>query len=152
MRSAKIAMRDTTVSPPGSRRSRCRSNPTSCRFNSRGSNAVSCGSGSSISSCRSRGNRFSATRAAELGLINRAVPAEELDAAVEEVLADLRLGGPSALGFAKSLIYAVPAMEQKEAFEWTAALSARLFKSEGAAAGMKAFLKRLKPPWAAEKV
>ena len=64
-----------------------------------------------------RGNRFPATRAAELGLINRAVPAEELDAAVEEVLADLRLGGPSALGFAKSLVYEVPAREQKEAFD-----------------------------------
>ena len=98
-----------------------------------------------------RGNRFPASRAAELGLINRAVPAEELDAAVEEVLADLRLGGPTALGFAKSLVYEVPAMEQKEAFAWTADLSARLFKGEEAAAGMKAFLKREKPPWAAEK-
>ncbi len=97
-----------------------------------------------------RGNRFTASRAAELGLINRAVPADELDAAVEEVLADLRLGGPKALGFAKSLVYEVPAMEQKEAFAWTADLSARLFKGEEAAAGMKAFLARSKPPWAAE--
>jgi methylglutaconyl-CoA hydratase len=31
-----------------------------------------------------RGNRFSASKAAELGLISRAVPAEELDAAVDE--------------------------------------------------------------------
>jgi methylglutaconyl-CoA hydratase len=96
-----------------------------------------------------RGNRFPATRAAELGLINRAVPAAELDAAVEEVLADLRLGGPNALGFAKSLVYEVPAMEQKEAFAWTADLSGRLFKGDEAKAGMKAFLKREKPPWAA---
>ena len=95
-----------------------------------------------------RGNRFPATRAAELGLISRAVPADQLDAAVNEVLADLRLGGPKALGFAKSLVYEVPGMEQKEAFAWTADLSQRLFKSEEAAAGMKAFLKREKPPWA----
>ncbi len=98
-----------------------------------------------------RGHRFPATRAAELGLISRAVPAAELDAAVDEVLADLRLGGPSALGFAKSLVYEVPAMEQKEAFAWTSDLSARLFKGEEAAAGMKAFLKREKPPWASEE-
>jgi len=97
-----------------------------------------------------RGNRFPATRAAEIGLISRAVPAEELDAAVEEVLADLRLGGPEALGFAKRLVYEVPAMEPKEAFAWTADLSARLFKGEEAAAGMKAFLKREKPPWAVD--
>lgn len=97
-----------------------------------------------------RGNRFPASRAAEMGLISRAVPADELDAAVDEVLADLRRGGPNALGFAKSLVYNVPAMEQKEAFAWAADLSKRLFKGEEAAAGMKAFLKRQKPPWAAD--
>ncbi len=97
-----------------------------------------------------RGNRFPASRAAELGLISRAVPADQLDAAVDEVLADLNLGGPNALGFAKRLVYEVPAMEQKEAFAWAADLSARLFKGEEAAAGMKAFLKREKPPWAAD--
>jgi len=97
-----------------------------------------------------RGNRFPASRAAEIGLISRAVPAGELDAAVEEVLADLRRGGPEALGFAKRLVYEVPAMDQKEAFAWTADLSARLFKGEEAAAGMKAFLKREKPPWAGD--
>lgn len=94
-----------------------------------------------------RGNRFPATKAAEYGLISRAVPAAELDAAVDEVVADLCLGGPTALGFAKRLVYEVPAMEQKEAFSWTAKLSARLFKGEEAAAGMRAFLKREKPPW-----
>jgi methylglutaconyl-CoA hydratase len=95
-----------------------------------------------------RGNRFPAARAAELGLINRAVPREALDAAVDEVLADLRKGGPNALGEAKRLVYEVPAMEQKEAFQWTARLSAELFRGEEAAAGMKAFLTRSKPPWA----
>lgn len=98
-----------------------------------------------------RGNRFSATRAAELGLISRAVPAADLDAAVDEVLADLRKGGPTALGFAKSLVYKVPGMEQREAFKWTAELSRQLFKSEEAAAGMKAFLRREKAPWVREE-
>ncbi len=98
-----------------------------------------------------RGHRFPAARAAELGLINRAVPADELDAAVAEVLADLRLGGPEALGVAKRLVHEVPTMEQKEAFAWTADLSGRLFKSKEAAAGMKAFLKREKAPWATDE-
>jgi methylglutaconyl-CoA hydratase len=95
-----------------------------------------------------RGNRFSAAKAAEYGLISRAVPEAELDAAVEEVLADLRLGGPNALGEAKRLVYEVPGMAQDDAFAWTAELSAGLFESEEAAAGMKAFLKRERPPWA----
>jgi len=98
-----------------------------------------------------RGHRFPASRAAELGLINRAVPAAQLDAAVDEVLADLRKGGPKALGFAKSLVQRVPAMEQKEAFQWTAKLSAELFAGQEAAEGMKAFLGKRKPAWATER-
>ena len=94
-----------------------------------------------------RGNRFSATRAAELGLINRAVPADRIDAAVEEVLADLRKGGPQALGFCKRLVYEVPPMGQKEAFEWTSRLSGELFQGEEAAEGMKAFLQKRKAAW-----
>ena len=95
-----------------------------------------------------RGNRFSASKAAEYGLISRAVPAAELDAALDEVLADLRLGGPNALGYAKRLVYEVPTMKPNEAFAWTSDLSGRLFEGAEAAAGMKAFLKREKPPWA----
>ena len=94
-----------------------------------------------------RGHRFSATRAAELGLINRAVPADQLDAAIDEIISDLRKGGPTALGFAKRLVYEVPRMEQKEAFKWTARLSGELFAGEEAAEGMKAFLKKRKPAW-----
>jgi methylglutaconyl-CoA hydratase len=95
-----------------------------------------------------RGNRFPASRAAELGLINRAVPADRLDAAVEEVLADLRKGGPDALGFAKRLVYEVPAMERKAAFQWTARHSAELFAGDEAREGMAAFLQRRPPKWA----
>jgi methylglutaconyl-CoA hydratase len=98
-----------------------------------------------------RGNRFPAARAAELGLINRAVPAAELDAAVEEVLADLRKGGPKALGFAKRLVYEVPAMDQKEAFQSTSRLSAELFAGDEAREGMAAFLGKRKAAWAADE-
>jgi methylglutaconyl-CoA hydratase len=98
-----------------------------------------------------RGHRFPASRAAELGLINRAVPAAELDAAVEEVLADLRKGGPRALGFAKRLVHEVPRMTQKDAFAWTTGLSGELFASEEAAEGMEAFLAKRAPSWATEE-
>ncbi len=95
-----------------------------------------------------RGHRFPATRAVELGLINRAVPASELDAAVAEVIADLRKGGPNALGIAKRLVHEVPRMTQERAFEWTSGLSADLFASDEAAEGMKAFLDKRAPSWA----
>jgi len=95
-----------------------------------------------------RGNRFSAKRAVELGLINRAVPAEALDSAVEEVVADLRKGGPNALGLAKRLVYEVPGRESSDAFAWTAALSNELFAGDEAKEGMAAFLGKRAPAWA----
>lgn len=94
-----------------------------------------------------RGNRFPATRAAELGLINRAVPGDELDAAVAEVIDDLRKGGPNALGIAKTLVYGVPAMSQNAAFEWATDLSNRCFASDEAKEGMQAFLKKRPAAW-----
>ncbi len=94
-----------------------------------------------------RGNRFSAERAAELGLINRAVPHDDLDAAVEEVLADLRMAGPKALGEAKRIVNEVMRLEQSDAFKWTTDLSNQLFASEEAAEGMKAFLEKRAPAW-----
>ena len=95
-----------------------------------------------------RGHRFPASRAAQLGLISRAVPAAQLDAAVEEVLADLRKAGPTALGFAKRLVYEVPRMSQQDAFAFTTRLSGELFAGEEAAEGMKAFLGKRSPSWA----
>ena len=40
------------------------------------------------------------------------------------------MGGPTALGVAKRLVYEVPKLEQEEAFAWTAEQSGRLFKGE----------------------
>jgi methylglutaconyl-CoA hydratase len=98
-----------------------------------------------------RGHRFSGTRAAELGLINRAVPGDQLDEAVQEVLADLRKGGPQALGLAKSLVYEVPLRNEADAIEWTTALSNQLFAGEEAREGMKAFLEKRPAAWASEE-
>ena len=98
-----------------------------------------------------RGRRFPATEAAALGLINRAVPAAELDTAVAEVVADLRRGGPIALGQAKQLVYEIPPLPAEEAFARTAARSAELFGSAEAAEGMAAFLDKRRPSWAPEE-
>ncbi len=94
-----------------------------------------------------RGSRFPAARAAELGLINRAVPAADLDSAVDEVVSDLLMGGPQALAATKQLTSRVPYMTADEAFEWTARLSADLFAGDEAAEGMAAFLEKRSPPW-----
>lgn len=94
-----------------------------------------------------RGNRFLAPEAARLGLINEAVPADELDAAVGAIVDDLRLAGPNALAATKSLLTTVPGMPVDEAFAWTAELSAGLFREPEAAEGMAAFLEKRQPSW-----
>lgn len=93
------------------------------------------------------GERITAARAVEVGLLNRAVPATELDAAVDEIVAKLVRGAPGALGAAKQLIARVPDIDRAEAFEWTAELSAALFRSDEARAGMAAFRDKSDPPW-----
>ncbi|MDQ3148281.1 MAG: enoyl-CoA hydratase-related protein [Actinomycetota bacterium] len=94
-----------------------------------------------------RGNRFTATEAARMGLINAAVPADQLDAEVDAVVEDLLAGSPAALGAAKSLLAEVPALPVDEAFRWTGALSARLFASDEAREGMTAYLDKRPPAW-----
>jgi methylglutaconyl-CoA hydratase len=94
-----------------------------------------------------RGNRFTAVEAAEMGLINAAVPAERLDEEVDAVVADLMAGSPTAIAASKRLLERVPYLQVDEAFAETAALSAELFRSDDAREGMRAFLEKRPAAW-----
>ena len=94
------------------------------------------------------GERISAARAAEVGLVHRAVPAAELGKAVDDVLGMVRLGGPNALREAKRLVRRVPTLSLDEGFRETTATSLALFASDEAAEGMGAFVQKRKPSWA----
>ncbi len=94
------------------------------------------------------GERLSASRAAEVGLITAAVPEEALDATVADLLAKLTAGGPGALAAAKKLVFEVPgAADRAAAFAWTSELSRSLFASDEAAEGIAAFRDRRPPSW-----
>jgi len=93
------------------------------------------------------GERISASRAAEVGLITSAVPEDALDAAVSELITKLAAGGPAALAAAKKLVADVPGAARDEAFSWTAELSRALFASAEAAEGMAAFREKRPPSW-----
>lgn len=94
-----------------------------------------------------RGNRFLAPEAVRIGLINAAVPADQLDAEVDAVVADLLAGGPNAIAASKRLLAQVPSMPVEEAFAWTQHLSAELFRSDEARDGMGAYLEKRPAPW-----
>ena len=93
------------------------------------------------------GERISASRAAEVGLITAAVPEDALDAAVSELITKLSAGGPAALAAAKKLVADVPGADRDQAFGWTAELSRALFASDEAAEGMAAFREKRSPSW-----
>ena len=93
------------------------------------------------------GARFTPERAAQAGLINRAVPSADLDASVDEFVSMLVRGGPLALAAAKNLVHRVPAMNVDDAFDWTAIRSRELFMSDEAKVGIAAFRNREVAPW-----
>lgn len=93
------------------------------------------------------GERFGASRAVELGLVDAAVPAEDLDGAVEAKIALLSSGGPQALAASKELIRAIGERSLEENGPYTAEVIARLRRSDEGQEGMRAFLERRKPRW-----
>ncbi len=93
------------------------------------------------------GERIPASRAAEVGLINRAVERDDLDAAVDETIDKLVRGGPNALAAAKQLVTQVPQMSREQAWEWTTELSQSLFRADEATEGITAFRERRDASW-----
>lgn len=96
------------------------------------------------------GERISAKRAEEIGLVHRVVPASSLDEAVEETIRMLLSSGPQAIRRSKEIIKKVPTMSLEEAREYTARIIAELRISPEGQEGMAAFLEKRKPIWAQE--
>jgi methylglutaconyl-CoA hydratase len=93
------------------------------------------------------GERVSAQRAREAGLLTAVAEDTALDSVVSSYVDALRRGGPQALARTKELLRRVPGMPRDEAFSYTAELSASLFASEEAREGMTAFLARRPASW-----
>ncbi len=88
------------------------------------------------------GELFTGADAASYGLVTRAVPADELEAAVAQTCASLATGTPQGLRESKRILNADLVRRFDERGEELAELSARLFASEDARAAMAAFLSR----------
>ncbi|MCP3938162.1 MAG: enoyl-CoA hydratase [Actinomycetia bacterium] len=93
------------------------------------------------------GERISAARAAEVGIINRSTPDDQLDQELAGIITNVVRGGPRALGLAKALITRVPSMARDTAFETMAKESAALFGGDEAGEGIAAFRERRDASW-----
>jgi methylglutaconyl-CoA hydratase len=93
------------------------------------------------------GEVFDARRAAEIGLLTRAVAGEDLDAEVARYAAMLLRGAPGALASTKSLLSDVPEPDVADGLARMAELSGRFFGSDEAREGMAAFAAKRDPAW-----
>ncbi len=94
------------------------------------------------------GERLTGARAAEYGLVNRAVPDDELDAAVDELVEKLITSGPEAIATCKELLRRVPGRSIGEIKGYTAECIAKMRVSDEGQEGMAAFFEKRKPKWA----
>jgi len=93
------------------------------------------------------GERFEAVRAAEIGLVRAAVPAEDLDAAVEGRVSALLQSGPRAIAEAKALIREVAWRRVEDVQRYTVERISDMRVSAEGQEGMRAFLEKRKPSW-----
>ncbi|MCV7382817.1 enoyl-CoA hydratase family protein [Mycolicibacter longobardus] len=95
------------------------------------------------------GEKFGAAEAAAIGLITLAVEnAADVQAAVGELVANLRLGSPQGLAASKALTTAAVLDGFDRDSERLSVASARMFVSDEAQEGMLAFLQKRPPSWA----
>jgi enoyl-CoA hydratase len=91
------------------------------------------------------GEKFDAREAAAIGLITMA--ADDVDAAVDKLIADVGRGSPQGLAASKALTTAEVLARFDRDAERLAEESARLFVSDEAREGMLAFLEKRAPSW-----
>lgn len=92
------------------------------------------------------GERFDTNVGRELGLVHEVVPPDELDAAVDGIVAALLEGAPHALRATKAMIPTVAA-DPEAAADDLVDLIARLRVSDEGQEGMAAFFERRPPAW-----
>jgi enoyl-CoA hydratase/carnithine racemase len=90
---------------------------------------------------------ISADRALAVGLVNRVVPAEQLDAAVEALASQIARGCPEIVALGKRAFYRQQSLDEVAAYgEAVELITANALRPE-AQEGIAAFLQRRAPRW-----
>jgi len=93
------------------------------------------------------GEPVDAQTAAEWGLVNRVVPPERLEEAVQELVAAVVRSSPHTVAVGKQAFYAQVDLSEHEAYEHTEGVMARNALAGDAQEGMSAFLEKRPPTW-----
>jgi enoyl-CoA hydratase/carnithine racemase len=96
------------------------------------------------------GKPISAARARELGLVNRVVPAAELDAAVGEYVDAILAASPLTVRLGKAAFYDQLALDEATAYARATAVMTDNALRRDAQEGMQAFVQKRRPAWTGE--
>lgn len=94
------------------------------------------------------GERFSAERAFDIGLVHGVAPREELDAMVAELAQRCLTSAPEAVTIARRMVDVVWDSERDAARRFAVEMLARVRAGDEAREGIAAFKARRTPPWA----
>ncbi|MGR3985056.1 MAG: enoyl-CoA hydratase-related protein [Gammaproteobacteria bacterium] len=98
--------------------------------------------------CMLNAHSFGAEEAVSLGLLDKAVPASQLDAAVESEIAELLQCAPGAVAAGKKLIRRVLEMKDADSAAYGGELLADIWEREEAKEGIAAFFEKRAAKWA----
>jgi enoyl-CoA hydratase/carnithine racemase len=94
------------------------------------------------------GKPVSAAEAVAIGALNEAVATADLDARVEELIATLSGGAPTAMRFGRRALNTIAGMPYLDGLEYAQRVLPLLAKTDDAVEGFRAFNERRAPRWA----
>jgi enoyl-CoA hydratase/carnithine racemase len=93
------------------------------------------------------GDVIDARTALDWGLVNRVVPAAQLDSAVADLLERVTRGSAESKAIGKQALYAQIDLDQPKAYAYAIEVMAATSQTPDAQEGMRAFLDKRKPQW-----
>ncbi|MBL4727178.1 MAG: enoyl-CoA hydratase [Rhizobiaceae bacterium] len=93
------------------------------------------------------GDFLSAERAAEIGLINRAIPADEIDEALDELAKKIASKSTVTVSIGKRAFYHQKELPLSEAYEYTSSVMVENMMKLDANEGIRAFIEKRAPDW-----
>jgi len=93
------------------------------------------------------GEPISALTAQEWGLVNRVVPAERLDEAVDELVGQITRYSPHVVAIGKKAFYAQIELDERRAYDLAKSVIASNAELDDAQEGMGAFVGKRQPAW-----